>query len=622
MGATTTYDVLLRYRLDNQATADAEKLRHKLGEAGHASSELSHLLGHLGAIAGGAMSIHGAWEHLVKFNSEVENAKISLTAMVEGGFGGSFEYAKGQAESLYKEFQKFSTQTPMTTQEMLEFSRGVAVSTQQAGGSIQDIVTITEQGAIAAKALGMESHYASRELSEMLSGNINNRMLFAKQLAGLGGKTTEELRAMGAGERLEFVKRTLQSPAMKDAVSAMSSSFSGVTSTLIDKLQILLGKVGLPLFKAITAEVSRWNQWIDKNDAAINHFASEVGSGLVHAFEIVKDVFAFIYDHADTFLAIGKIWAAIKISNMIGGALGGGGGSGGVTGFIGQLGSNVGGGKGAAPLQTQIAAALVAYEAGHKLGESINDLSESISGNDLAGAFRELGLTATKLDQSFNNVVAASEGVDKFYKEQNERGNTGAQGAAQATDNMFYQRMKVLKAMVDETNNGGLDINNAKSAKRLAEVGLTPEDIRRMGGLSGAMSETASTMQGDRKMHELAATEAAGFLGLLERSSLTEYQRQTLNEMKAQDQVFAYLNSHLARGLKIDMGEILNIIKGNTADPEGKHKAITEKPKVNVTIHRIEVQSDDPDRYAFRFVEAFRQHNKSPSQAVSALREG
>ncbi len=47
-----------------------------------------------------------------------------------------------------------------------------------------------------------------------------------------------------------------------------------------------------------------------------------------------------------------------------------------------------------------------------------------------------------------------------------------------------------------------------------------------------------------------------------------------------------------------------------------------KKPSVKVTINRIEVQSDDPDRMAFGLVEAFRDAARNPSHAFDTLREG
>jgi hypothetical protein len=51
-------------------------------------------------------------------------------------------------------------------------------------------------------------------------------------------------------------------------------------------------------------------------------------------------------------------------------------------------------------------------------------------------------------------------------------------------------------------------------------------------------------------------------------------------------------------------------------------KPAAKGTKVSVTINRIEVQSDDPDRFAFGLVESFRDAAKNPSSAYNALREG
>ena len=588
MATTTTYDVLLRYRIDNKAMGDADKFRQKLGEAQRGAEGLGGALAHVGAIMAGAFSIHSAWEHLVMFNKEVENAKISLTAMVEGGFGGNFDYARGQAESLYNEFQKFSQMTPMTTQEMLEFSRGVAVSTQQAGGSIKDIVTITEQGAVAAKALGMESHYASRELSEMLAGNINNRMLFAKQLAGLGGKTVEDLRGMKSGERLAFLKATLTSPAMKDAVGAMSQSFSGVTSTLIDKVQILLGKIGLPLFKAITAEVTRWNEWIDKNSVSIDHFAKTVAEGLVSAFMTIRDVFGFIWDHHEMFIAIAKAWAIVKIGNMAG--------MGGLGSLAGNLGSSISGSKGLGfgqVLGPALSAGLGGYELakavglddfGKSLGGMIFDMTHS--GKAQRDAFERLTKSTEELEKAQADAAARAGGV------------VTSKTLLQGTIDQAYITLKTLRDQ------------------------HTRSDGSAQSGWGDEISAAQSRYSGLSQKMNLASMMATSLAATLEQSSLTEYQRQTLNETKAGNDIFTYINRHLSSGLKIDVNDMLNILRGNTADPTGEHKSMTEKPKVNVTIHRIEVQSDDPDRFVFGMVQSFRDAAKNPSSALSTLREG
>ncbi len=617
MSTTTTYDVALRYRLDDKAGKGADELAHKLGHAAHQSNELSHALGHLGALAGGALGIHGLYKGFVEFNKEVENAKISLTAMVEGGFGGSFQWARGQAEALFSEFQKFSQQTPMTTKEMLEFSRSVAMGVQGAGGSIKDIINVTEQGAVAAKAYGFEASLAGREITEMLQGNIKSTEPFTKALASAGHKSLEDLRAMTAEQRLVFLKSTLNSPALKDAVASMSTSFSGVTSTLVDKLEILMGKVGLPLFKAITNEVGDWNKWIDKNEVAIDHFASSVANGLVDAFHTVKEIFTFIYDHSDTFIAIGKVWAAIKIGNMLGGGLlGGSGGLGGMLGNLGTSTSKLGVGQVLGPAMT---AGLAGYELGKlmgldKVGESLGDWAAHLTGrtNKFADSIEQI-TESTKLLEQAQHDAATRMGQEGFASRM--------QGVQDQRETQIAALSRALGTSENDTSFAGIQ-KQAAAKDALKAAGVTDMDINQAGGMRQLMFSLRDQSELTRKQQIETTGDTTGLMSLMNSSLMTDYQRQTLNEAKAQNELFGYMNMHLAKGIPVNISEVLDILRNNTADPEGKHKNIAEKPKVNVTIHRIEVQSDDPDRFVFGMVQSFRDAAKNPSSALATLREG
>jgi hypothetical protein len=250
------------------------------------------------------LGVHLGYEHLIKFNADMQTSIIGLSAMIEGNLGGSFANATAQAKDLYAEFQKFSTKTPVTTKEILEFGRSVAVATFQAGGKIKDLQEITEQGVIASKVLTPERGpgYASLELSEMLMGNVSNRMVFAKQLLGFVKMTEEQFRELDAKQRMAVVKRALNSPAMKDAAGAFQGSFAGVTSTLEDKLQITFGKIGLPLFEAITRAVVKFNKWLDENGDTIERVGKKIGDWLGDAFEVLSFAIGLVIEKGGDFL--------------------------------------------------------------------------------------------------------------------------------------------------------------------------------------------------------------------------------------------------------------------------------------------------------------------------------
>lgn len=276
--------------------AQASQASHKglLSTLGGVKSSLLSVQTAIGGYVA-SLGLHSAYDHLIGFNEEIQNAKISLSAMLQGNMGGSWEQAKTNAENLYLEFQKFSTTTPVTTKEILEFGRGVAVATFQAGGSIKDLTTITEMGTVAAKTLGANSQYAALELTLMLQGTVSHRMRFVQQLLGLAHVSMEQFRAMNAKQRLATVTGVLTSGPMQRANQEMAASFTGVTSTLWDKLQIALGKVGLPLFQALTAAVAGINVWLERNAETIDRIGKAVGTALADGFAVIKDLAMQVY---------------------------------------------------------------------------------------------------------------------------------------------------------------------------------------------------------------------------------------------------------------------------------------------------------------------------------------
>lgn len=309
--------------------ADAAKKAH--GESAVAAEESAkrteHAFGYAKAAILAALAYvagHSAYEHLIKFNQEMQDNTISLSAMIQGQLGGSFASASDKAKDLYGEWQKFSTQTPVTTAEIVEFGKNIAAATFGAKGTVKDLTEITEQGVIAAKVLAgnRNAGYAALEISEMLMGNVSNRMMFVKQLLGMIHMTEEEFRALDDKGRLAAVKKALGADAFKDAAQAFGQSFSGVTSTLWDKLQIVLGKIGLPLFERIIKAVTTLNEWLDKNSATISRIGGAIADGLAVAWDLVVGIWNKAYqvftDNREVIMSMAEsvgrnLWTAFQL---------------------------------------------------------------------------------------------------------------------------------------------------------------------------------------------------------------------------------------------------------------------------------------------------------------------
>jgi hypothetical protein len=653
MANETSYAVNVKYLVSNQdgrrATSELNDDVRKLDASTRSARDSFGLLGTAAAVAFG-FAIHKAEDALIGFNTRVESSKISLAAMVQGFKGGEWAEAQERATRMYDEFQKFSVQTPVTTQDIMTFGKAVGAATFAAGGSIKDLTAITEQGVISAKAYGEESALASLQISEMLMGNVNSRMRFVKILLGLAHMDEAKFKGLSGEDRIKVVRGVLEGESMKNARDALGGSFEGVSSTFRDKIQIALGGAGKQLFENVKAQLAEMNAWIDKNQVKIDHLARSLSDGLSTGFGVVKDAIGFLVAHADTLLAIGKVWLAVKIGGMIGSRAGdfASGAGGRASAFLGRgvmsgpleegatrdlgsglrqqmgtlrggFGINMGGIAANAGLIAQAGAA------GYALGTLFNNAT------GLSHTLANLALSRT--DLAFEQVTKASDALTLAM----ERAAAAHPNTSRAITNLIggSEELRQIanlagdaarpRAMSGVGRSSAFDESFAdattrrlRAAEGLHQMGVSREDVDKAGGLQAFADQmNAKAEQLGERQYEL------GVKGLLAYEfgtrALTEYQRQTLDESKAQHDVLAYINSH---GLMIDPKAIMEILRKDTEDPEGKHKKMADKPNVNIHIARIEVQSDDPDRMAFGLIEFFQDAAKNPSSAVNALREG
>jgi hypothetical protein len=631
---TTTYDIRLRYLLDDKASKGLKGIEDAAEGASHSTHGLGGAIGAVGGMLVGAFGLHEAEKALIGFNAEVQNAKIGLSTMLQGNRGGSWEMATNNAERLYNEFQKFSQLTPVTTQDVMQFGNAVAVATFQAGGGMKDFKLLAEQGTVAAQALGMQADYTSREISEMLMGNVNNRMMFAKQILGMANMTEEAFKKLSGHGRMEVIEKVLGGTAMQNATKAYSESFTGVTSTLKDNLQILLGKVGLPLFKAVTAEVQHWNQYIGENQGKIERMAKALGSDLVDGFRMVKDAVMFLVEHKDLLIKIGEIWLAAKGASMLGGSIGG------LMKGAGGLGANVKGVGGAMGSMGQLGAAFsVGYMIGDALNPAVNSLVDEVK--KLTGTFdwaadrmqhKQADITAA-MDAWDNAVNAAadrargkggSSGVDEtslatiqagqldlYRKQLAELQNFQNPQGGFAMSQRYFGGGDTL-GLADLLSQHGIDAHSNIS-ENSAEYQQTLQDLQASIDKLGSLSETGKAItQGD-------------YLNAV--NGLTDYQKDSLNVQKAQQSILEEVVKSLNAGQfgYLDPQRVHDLVAAATDDPTGKlHNSdkLAKASKVNVTIQRIEVKSDDPDRFVFQMIEGLRDAARNPSSALDALREG
>ena len=599
----TTYQVQTVYTVVNNASAPLNAIGSSASNTSKHVSGLVETLKGIGAAVVGGAGLMAAKHAFIDFNRTVQDAKISLSAMLQGNYDTTWGQATEGASRLYAEFQRFSQLTPVTTQEMLEFGRGITVSTAQAGGSIKDIIKITEQGVVAAKAFGYGGAYASLEITEMLMGNVSKRMRFVQQLLGLAHTNEEEFKKLDAKSRMALVEKVLDSDAMRNATKAFSTSFSGVVSTLEDKIQISLGRAGSSLFEKVTEEISRWSEWLDKNSVQIDRIIAQVENGLVKGFEVVKDAASYLVEHADEIIAIGKIWAVSRLAGAVGGGrtiggigsalIGGGGESAGWT--KASVGGVLAVGAAAYMATTELMRLTGAsdamlniidpqraqYERLKRSMESWDDALEQ-SRRDLQGK----GQTGVQATNTYANMMGAVNAIDAEIR------------LLQAADQMMKRR-GFSPAVADKLSEGNYD---DKELSRLVDPAYRQARIAKLQterGIVAARADNASVAT-DVRIHEAM-------------KEMTSEQRASVDIQKATQKVMEEMvrSTFIGKG-ELTVAAVKAILLGEDLraekDPFGQGKP----HQTNINIARVEVAAKDPDRWIAELDQAAKSHLSAP----------
>lgn len=654
MSNSTVYDVRVRYSVDNRAgRSGTQGLTQDVKTLGNEAKRTSGVFGRLGVAVVGAFGARAAGKALIGFNSTVEDTKNQIAGMLALSKKTDLSAQVAVADRLYGKLQKRAASLPGTTQEYVQMLGMLTQPLSSAGATLKEMEDLTVNAVVGAKALGISWDVAARDIDQALRGQYHSVDQFTGKILGSVGYSGEEGRAkfnaMDSGKRKEVLQAALMQKQLTQLAAAQGGTFSGMLSTLQDTVQQFLGKVGAPLFRVITAELKQWNAWITANGDKIDEFASKLGEGLVSGFRFVKDALGFLVDHADLLLMVGKVWAGVKIGGMLTGGAGklgamfgaGGGGAGFLNFFkgardnfnketgeyeytkAGKGRSAVGGLKGAlGNADLLLGSGMAGYALGNalgldKVGESLGGALAHVTGRAdgtttamenlqkqtafLARATAEAAKAIGDAPSSIKMAAGASlsfkqqadlvEGTHKAWEK--------AQGpGATMEDKIWYLSHK------NEMNAAGIDSSQFGAGGAMGFV----DSMRAKAGTIDARNTVAG-----------GATVIAMQLGM---QKMTEYQRKTLETEMAQEEISRYMVKTLANGELINPDTVMEIMRRNTQDPDGKHKNVSDKPKVNINIQRIEVQSDDPDRMAFGLIESFRDAAKNPSSAVASLREG
>jgi hypothetical protein len=240
-----------------------------------------------GAFAAAAAMALEAKKHFIDFNSNIEQSVISLAAVQKMFKGTEWGESMATAGKLVEHYQEVAKASVGETKDFIEMHKSIAASAYQAGANLEDLKEITRGAVIASSAMGESAIVSAMDVKQALSKGVSVRDRFMVNLLAAEKVTTARFNAMSKQDRVATLKKALTADWIKDASKQMEGSWAGVTSTMKDTISITLGKVGLPLFKSMTAEVAKWNKYLSDPNNAMFALVSRNVSEFGAAFKMV-----------------------------------------------------------------------------------------------------------------------------------------------------------------------------------------------------------------------------------------------------------------------------------------------------------------------------------------------
>lgn len=652
---STIYELKLRYLLDDKASKGMDRLADNADRAAKRTGMLSSGLKRIAAIGVGAFGLHKASKALIGFNSDMQQARTTMSGMIQLNLGGEWSDNMEKANTLVANFQERAKKSVGTTKDFVDMAQLITRPVTAAGLGMKELEDITVGAGVAARAFSMQAEVAALDIEQVLMGTMAKKDRFARALLEpifkMHGLTIEKFNKLDSRARASMLLAALTSDTIRDMSEAQAGSFAGVMSTFQDSLQRFLGSVGLPLFKAITVEVQKWNTWIERNPQKIQDFADKFAGALVAGFNVIKSVAGFLVKHSGTILAIAKAWAAIKIGGLLGKGLAAGGallGTGLKKGaaFAGMLGFDkvmMSSAKMGAGLMSTTAK-LGAWGAALGLGGlAIKGLYDLFTKEDREREKKRKEKMRKEMEtiEKFGPIAmpsAKAAGMKQFaggaqtrlrnlMTEMMKTGMTAPEAKELAPGRLLeIQRLQAdLKAVQPE-----MQAYYQNLAKQAQELGLFNQEF-----LSG-QTDLRSEVQRGNIDFEAASAAMARNLGLS--SQYSDYFASDLIMLAskintANDRTKAFGDMLEGEFTPSIMSTVSTFLAGlaptdptKAAQDEALKKALADtkggKSRVNVTIQKIEVQSDDPDRFVHGMVSALSDAAKNPSGALDTFREG
>jgi len=637
VAASTIYDIRLRYMLEDKASKGLNTMDRRLQKTAKSTGLLRSGLGKIAALGAGAFGVRAAGKALIGYNKQMEDARTNIAGLVMSVTGADWGTAIGASSNMMGQLQDRAAKSTATTMEMVGFMNETVGPLMAAGLHAKDLAEFTADSVIAAKAFGDEG-IAAMDIQQALNQGVQIRDRFSRKLLRTVKMTREEFNKLGKAERLDVLKSAVSHKSIKELGEQQSKTFSGVWSTFQDNMQRSMGQAGEGLFAAVKGQLMEWNNWLKNNQARVKDIGATVGKHLVTGFKVIKSVISFFVDHADTLILVAKAWAGFKMGKMMGGMLGGGGMAGG--GMLQRLGGGLLS-KGFNQTGLKVASfgatmttigGVVARFAGPvgMAGMALKGIYDWWKKEDPSKKKKRL-----EMKEAAKGMLAAQKQINPLMEKQlRTRGASGVSpfesgsnkflGDDDIVGGNFMKQYQAFSGKEISTSafhkqqfpGKGEDWKWSKKLQLEMKVGAQKlrELEQNLGPAQKSLAEFA--MANGLFTDDMKGIDMKG--KLFEMRASMDFNKDSTNLREA----MRILDYQMRSGA-VNIDSLLapdKVPDALAAVPEVEVDTSTKPPKVNVTIQRIEVKSDDPDRFVFNMQSAVSKLAKNPSQSGLAQR--
>ena len=220
----------------------------------------------------------------VALNSQFEQMRLGIASLIAvnsqnvDSMGKSinaaqkFAMAQNAAADAIQLLRKANTETPATLAQLTQGFQATLGPAMALGLSIQQTVKYTTLMTQAAAAMGVPMDQLAQEMRSVLSGTIDANSTVAKNI----GLTNEQIKVhIKQGDVYQFLITKLEDFA--SAGDAVSKSFEGVWSNLMDTADTIKTELTGDLFASATQGLADFNKYLTENRMEIVSSVKEIG---------------------------------------------------------------------------------------------------------------------------------------------------------------------------------------------------------------------------------------------------------------------------------------------------------------------------------------------------------